>query len=106
MSSGANVDGAPLPEDVEENGKEEEVGEFGFHTLVGPFWLFHLQRSHLCNPTSPRHLFNLYLVGLIEGAHGCLKSKCSSNSSSRQADELENLRSSFTYWHYVDKEGI
>ena len=39
MSSGANVDGAPLPEDVEENGKEEEVGEFGFHTLVGPFRL-------------------------------------------------------------------
>ena len=36
VSSGANVDGAPLPEDVEENGKEEEVGEFGFHTLVGP----------------------------------------------------------------------
>ena len=35
VSSGANVDGAPLPEDVEENGKEEEVGEFGFHTLVG-----------------------------------------------------------------------
>ena len=34
MSSGANVDGAPLPEDAEENGKEEEVGEFGFHTLV------------------------------------------------------------------------
>ena len=34
VSSGANVDGAPLPEDVEENGKEEEVGEFGFHTLV------------------------------------------------------------------------
>lgn len=33
VSSGANVDGAPLPEDVEENGKEEEVGEFGFHTL-------------------------------------------------------------------------
>lgn len=37
VSSGANVDGAPLPEDAEENGKEEEVGEFGFHTLVGPF---------------------------------------------------------------------
>ena len=35
VSSGANVDGAPLPEDAEENGKEEEVGEFGFHTLVG-----------------------------------------------------------------------
>jgi len=34
VSSGANVDGAPLPEDVEENGKEEEIGEFGFHTLV------------------------------------------------------------------------
>ena len=34
VSSGANVDGTPLPEDVEENGKEEEVGEFGFHTLV------------------------------------------------------------------------
>lgn len=39
VSSGANVDGAPLPEDVEENGKEEEVGEFGFHTLVGPLRL-------------------------------------------------------------------
>ena len=36
VSSGANVYGAPLPEDVEENGKEEEVGEFGFHTLVRP----------------------------------------------------------------------
>ena len=34
VSSGANVDGAPPPEDFEENGKEEEVGEFGFHTLV------------------------------------------------------------------------
>ena len=35
VSSGANVEGAPLPEDIEENGKEEEVGEFGFNTLVG-----------------------------------------------------------------------
>lgn len=34
VSSGANVDGAPAPEEFEENGKEEEVGEFGFHTLV------------------------------------------------------------------------
>ncbi|DBA81611.1 TPA: hypothetical protein ACH3X1_007371 [Trebouxia sp. C0004] len=33
VSSGANVDGAPAPEEFEENGKEEEVGEFGFHTL-------------------------------------------------------------------------
>lgn len=28
------MEGAPPPEDFEENGKEEEVGEFGFHTLV------------------------------------------------------------------------
>lgn len=34
VSAGANVDGAPLPEDPEEGGKEEEVGEFGFNTLV------------------------------------------------------------------------
>ena len=34
VSAGANVDGAPLPEDPEDGGKEEEVGEFGFNTLV------------------------------------------------------------------------
>ena len=38
VSAGANVDGAPLPEDAEEGGKEEEVGEFGFNTLVNLFF--------------------------------------------------------------------
>ncbi len=44
MSSGANVDGAPAPEEFEENGKEEEVGEFGFHTLVRLLVLFSQQQ--------------------------------------------------------------
>ncbi len=61
VSSGANVDGAPAPEEFEENGKEEEVGEFGFHTLVRLLVLFSKQqlanagvcgkhRNHVCGP--------------------------------------------------------
>ena len=66
MSSGANVDGAPLPEDVEENGKEEEVGEFGFHTLVGPFRLFHSQQPH-CATQQVHVTYSIYiLLGLLK----------------------------------------
>ena len=55
VSAGANVDGAPLPEDAEEGGKEEEVGEFGFHTLV-----IHLQQLSVgCNVMSPLACFVL-----------------------------------------------
>lgn len=68
VSSGANVDGAPLPEDAEENGKEEEVGEFGFHTLVG-----------LCSIMSASNPYELCLPSLY-----CSLScpACASNNAS------------------------
>lgn len=71
VSAGANVDGAPLPEDAEEGGKEEEVGEFGFNTLVCS-----LCPSNLLDPGSFHDDHTKQKLAVAQSSTGSVQGSC------------------------------